>query len=411
MDNPAESPQHRKMISTTYPQYRQIAVIIYGCVLLVGIFDYWHGRPPTSALDLPPHIRLAIFCTALILMSMLDLINQRWRPIHPAVHLFLMIGLSLLILLVSNANYSQLLLLILILSAELTFPRWVSILTMISTFAVLTVWTAFDSPDNPFSSPERTFPSPMDVQSLTISLVFMVLIWLMARLIKQEWSNRIHLQTLHNEVKESSAQLAQMAVVHERNRMAREIHDSVGHHLAAVSIQLEMADKLHERDSAASVAAIHQAQSATREALHDVRQSVSTLRQANDTFALAPAVALLVGRIATDQLAINYHFDGDETQYPTVTHRVLFRAIQEGLTNVYKHAAASHVNIWVQFMPQQARLRIIDDGIGFDTEQQTNGIGIQGIRERVEKLGGTIMIQSHANEGTVLDIILPQPSP
>ncbi len=389
---------------TTHPQYRQIALIIYTGVLLVGIYDYFSGRPPTSGINLSPEIRFVIFCSAILLMCLLELIHQRRRQqlINPGAHLILTLLLAGFALSVSNLNYSQLLLLPPILFAELTFPRWMSLSTIFAAFTFLFLRTAFGEQPN--------FLSLLDVQRLLIFIVLLLLIWLMARLIKNEWSNRLDLQTLHNELKETSTQLAQMAVVNERNRMARDIHDSVGHHLAAVSIQLEMASKLHQRDPEASIAAIQEAQAATHDALHDVRQSVGALRQSAETFELMPAVELLIGRIATDELAINYHLDGDETLYPQPTRLVFFRAIQEGLTNVYKHATASHVNLWLQFLPQQARLRIVDDGVGFDTKQQTSGTGLRGVQERVESLGGTVVIESRPDEGTVLDIILPQPA-
>ncbi len=397
MQVPAEATSH------THPQYRQIAVIIYSCVLIVGIFDYIIGRPPTSNIDLPSNIRLVIFCLAIICMGVLEWIQQSKRTqglIHPALHLALVTILSGIPLQLSNPNYGQLLLLIPILFAELTFARWIPYLTVSVVFGFRFLRAAFGESPN--------FISTVDVQALLIFSVLILLIWLMACLIKSEWSNRLNLQTLNNELKETSAQLAQMAVINERNRLARDIHDSVGHHLAAVSIQLEMADRLHERDPQASKAAIHQAQSAAHGALQDVRQSVSALRHADDSFELLPAVELLVSRIATDQLAINYQLDGDETLYSQPVRLAFFRAVQEGLTNVYKHAAASHINLWLQFLPNQARLRIVDDGIGFDTRGDANGTGLKGIQERVEALGGTVLIESRPNEGTILDIVLPQ---
>lgn len=402
MEVSAESLSSSNPTTTMHPQYRQIAVIIYGCVLLVGILDHVIGRPPTSPIELEPNIRLAIFCGALVFMCLLELLQlQRTTPhlYHSVLHIILVTMLSSVALFVSNMNYSQLLFLTPILFAELTLPRWASLLTIGSAFFFLFLRRAFGE--------SRNFISLLDVQGLLIFVVMMLFIWLMARLIKQEWLNRLSLHALHDELKETSAQLAHMAVIEERNRMARDIHDSVGHHLAAVSIQLEMATKLHAREPDASLSAIHQAQSSAHDALQDVRQSVSALRQADDTFALAPAIELLIGRMTNNQFDVNCHFDGDERLYPQPVRLVMFRAIQEGLTNIYKHASAAHVNLWLQFLPGQARLRLIDDGAGFDPLQTTDGNGLLGLRERVEALGGTLMIDSRLEEGTILDITLP----
>ena len=103
--------------STTHPQYRQIAIIFYGCVLFVGVFDFLSGRAPTSWVDLDASTRLIIFSTAVLLMCGLEITNQLQRSrIHPLLHLVFVTVLGGVALSVSNTNYSQLLLLIPILS-------------------------------------------------------------------------------------------------------------------------------------------------------------------------------------------------------------------------------------------------------------------------------------------------------
>ena len=399
MEVSAES-THKPM---THPQYRQIAIIINIGVLLVGIFDYFTGRPASAMFNIEANVAVAIFCVMVLLLGGLEFLRPyAAQYIGPGVHLLIMVILSGVALAMSRHHYSQLLLLVAILFAAITFSRWIANLTSALSLLLIFLRGALASGEN--------FLSVFDMNAILIFTVLMLLILMMARLIKSEWSNHLHVQTLNEEIKETSAQLAHMAAVEERNRMARDIHDSIGHHLAAVTVQLQMAEKLHQRDPDASRAAIHQAQAATHDALRDVRQSVGALRPSDETFALVPAVELLIDRIASDDLAINYQLDGDEKLYPQPTRIVFFRAIQEGLTNVYKHATASHVNLWLQFLPQQARLRIIDDGIGFDTHQHTVGTGLRGVRERVENLGGSVVIESRPNEGTVLDITLPQPS-
>ena len=107
------------------------------------------------------------------------------------------------------------------------------------------------------------------------------------------------------------------------------------------------------------------------------------------------------------KLDIKFKVDGDESDYSQMSRMVLYRAVQEGLTNAHKHAAASRVSLWLQFKNKQAHLRIVDNGTGFDAEEQTRGMGLQGIRERVAKLGGSFAIDSRLSEGTVLDILIP----
>ena len=394
---------------TTHPQYRQIALAIYIGVLIIGLIDWMLGSPPSYALPFDPVIRFIIFFLTVAALIVLEI----WRPSSPSntsnqaiVHLISKIVLSSLAMGVGNQFYTQLLFLIAILFAEITFSRRTSMITIGITFAVLFLRLAF--------GPRGNFISLGDLQGLLIFAVAIVMIMLMGRLIKQEWSNRLNLQTLHDELKVShrqlqknSAQLAELAVANERNRLARDIHDSLGHHLTAVSIQLEMAIKLHDRTPAQSLAAMQEAKIAAQEALKDVRQSVGALRQPSEQFDLMPAVELIIGRMKSDKLAITYQLDGDESNCPQSTRLALYRAIQEGLTNIHKHAAASHVNLWLHFSPRQARLRIIDDGVGFDLQQKTYGVGLKGVRERIAALDGKFTVDSRPTEGTVLDINIP----
>lgn len=394
---------------TTHPQYRQIALAIYIGVFIIGIVDWILGNPPSYALPLPLVFRFIIFFLTVAALIVLEL----WRPSKPSdssnqamIHLISKIVLSSLAMAVGNQFYTQLLFLIAILFAEITFPRWISMITIGTTFAVLFLRLAF--------GPRGDFISLADLEGLLIFAVAIVMTMLMGRLIKQEWSNRLNLQGLHDELKvshkqlqQNSAQLAELAVANERNRLARDIHDSLGHHLTAVSIQLEMAIKLHNRTPAQSLAAMQEAKIAAQEALKDVRRSVGALRQPSEQFDLMPAVELIVGRMKSDKLAITYRLDGDESNCPQSTRLALYRAIQEGLTNIHKHAGASHVNLWLQFSPRQARLRIVDDGIGFDLQQKTYGVGLKGVRERTAALGGKVTVDSRPTEGTVLDINIP----
>ncbi|MEM7115235.1 MAG: sensor histidine kinase [Chloroflexota bacterium] len=394
---------------TTHPQYRQIALAIYIGVLIIGLIDWMLGSPPSYALPFDPVIRFITFFLTVAALIVLEI----WRPSSPSntsnqaiVHLISKIVLSSLAMGVGNQFYTQLLFLIAILFAEITFSRRISLITIGITFVVLFLRLAF--------GPRGDFISLSDLQGLLIFAVAIIMIMLMGRLIKQEWSNRLNLQTLHDELKvshrqlqQNSAQLAELAVANERNRLARDIHDSLGHHLTAVSIQLEMAIKLHDRAPTQSLAAMQEAKNAAQEALQDVRQSVGALRQPSEQFDLMPAVELIIGRMKSDQLAITYRLDGDESNCPQSTRLALYRAVQEGLTNIHKHAAASHVNLWLQFSPRQARLRIIDDGIGFDLQQKTYGVGLKGVRERIAALGGKVTVDSRPTEGTVLDINIP----
>lgn len=391
----------------THPKYRQIALTIYVGVLINGLFNWLVGRPMTSVFSLPNGVPILIFCAAV--GSLIFLEATRSSQPKSIGYLVVIVTLSGIAIAVSPYLFSQLLLLIAVLFAELTFSSRTSWITIGVTFFLLFMRMAF--------GPRRDFISVSDIQALMMYILVMLLILLMGRLIKGEWDNGRRLSSLHDELNESHQQLKQtsdklteLAVVNERNRMARDIHDSLGHHLAAVSVQLEMAIKLFEREPSASLQAMTVAKSATQEALEEVRQSVGALQQPNQPFELASAVDLLISRIASQSLSIAKIIDGDEHSFSQKIRLVFFRAIQEGLTNAHKHASASRVNIWLQFSRQQARLRIIDDGVGFDVAQESAGNGLSGMRERVSELDGIVEIDSRPDEGTVLDITIPKPN-
>ena len=198
------------------------------------------------------------------------------------------------------------------------------------------------------------------------------------------------------------------------NRL-RDIHDSLGHYLTAISIQLEKAQAYRERNPEAADRAIRDAKQTAREALQDVRQSVSTLRDAEDRFSLRQSLAGLVGRMDGGSLEIACHIEGDEGGYAGPVLAALYRAAQEGLTNVQKHARARHVQLDVRLGEAEACLRLRDDGVGFDSsllaEQAASperGYGLQGLQERLELVRGQMHITSDAQSGTELTIIIPR---
>jgi signal transduction histidine kinase len=158
----------------------------------------------------------------------------------------------------------------------------------------------------------------------------------------------VELEASHRQLQGYADRVAELAAAAERNRLAREIHDSLGHYLTAISIQLEKAQAYRQRDPDEADQAIRDAKQTARAALQDVRQSVGALRGAEDRFSLRQSLSELVSRVEGAMLAIECHVEGDETDYARPALMALYRAAQEGLTNVQKHAHAEHVLLHVQ---------------------------------------------------------------
>ena len=222
------------------------------------------------------------------------------------------------------------------------------------------------------------------------------------------------IQASHRELQAYAIQVAELAAVEERNRLARDIHDSVGHYLTGVNIQLERARVFHARDPEQSLQAIQEAKQAAQEALNDVRRSVSGLREPSPAFTLRHSLETLVNGLTIEQPGIEFTFIGDETDYNQLVLLTLYRAAQEGLTNIRKHANATRIKLKIMLNEQEARLSLQDNGLGISQEilsrifMTGTSYGLRGIRERVELVQGKIILNSQGNQGTTLEITIPK---
>jgi signal transduction histidine kinase len=254
---------------------------------------------------------------------------------------------------------------------------------------------------------------------ITLLLIFMQV---MARALYRDEANSrelerllADLETTNRRLQAYAAQVAELAATEERNRLARDIHDSLGHYLTAVNIQLEKAIAYHSRSPAEAEQAIRDAKQAASEALQDVRRSVGALRNEADRFSLKESLQELVKGLGDDCCQIELRFEGSETGYTRLPLLALYRAAQEGLTNIQKHAQATQVVVEVKCGPDEASLCLHDDGQGFDTAMIEEWMaaphgtfGLQGIRERLELVQGEMKLTSNAEEGTRLFVTVPK---
>lgn len=253
----------------------------------------------------------------------------------------------------------------------------------------------------------------------TVLLLFMLVI---ARVIDSDERNQKNLETLLADLEASNVklqlyaeQVAELAATEERNRLARDIHDSLGHRLTVVNIQLEKALAYKDRDPAEAEQALLDAKQAASGALRDVRRSVSTLRDADESFSLRVALAELVDSMGNGRFQINYEFHGDEDSFSRPVLMAIYRSAQEGLTNIQKHAQASDVSLVVRLEEAEGKLVLQDNGKGFDpvtldelAVDQYHSFGLQGIQERLELVRGQMQVISQPGHGTILQITVPR---
>jgi signal transduction histidine kinase len=218
----------------------------------------------------------------------------------------------------------------------------------------------------------------------------------------------------HGQLRLYAGQVEELATTRERTRLAREIHDSLGHYLTIINVQLEKALAFRERNQEEADQAVRDARRLASEALQDVRRSVGALRAVEEVFVFTPAITELVQRMHNDQLALTLQLTGSDEGYARQALLSLFRVAQEGLTNVQKYAAASAAQLEINFGEAAATLRLTDNGRGFEPGESAvvpsgrpDSYGLLGIRERLELLGGSLQIHSRPGEGTCLCATVP----
>jgi signal transduction histidine kinase len=219
------------------------------------------------------------------------------------------------------------------------------------------------------------------------------------RMAVREKSARLRAESL-------SAEVEKLAVIQERNRLAREIHDGLGHFLTTIHVQLEAARTIHASDPDRALTAVAKAQDLAREALVEVRRSVGAL-QADQAPAPLPA-RLRDLASATDGwgAAVSLEILGPARALAPKAEHALFRAAQEGLTNVRKHARAQTAQLALDYRdPARVFVRVTDDGCG--PTAGPAGHGLAGLRERIADLGGRLVAENPPTGGFCLQVEIP----
>lgn len=207
------------------------------------------------------------------------------------------------------------------------------------------------------------------------------------------------------------ARSAQMGAVEERNRLAREIHDTLAQGLAGIALSLESADALAEADAAPEQVreSIQRALKQTRATLEEARRSVLDLRAAPlEGRTLAQAVAALAHTSDAEKPQITIEIVGGAQPLPARVEVGVYRIVHEALANIRQHAHAQHATIRLEVTPEALAATISDDGKGFNVNRDLHGhYGLLGIRERARLLGGTTEVQSTRRRGTRITVRIP----
>ncbi len=206
----------------------------------------------------------------------------------------------------------------------------------------------------------------------------------------------------HRQLKQYTDEVKRLSVIEERNRIARDIHDTIGHNMTALIMQLQMAEHLYKEDTKRAEELLANAVMTAKDSLSGIRKVFETLRGEEAGNDSDDAIRLLVSEFSektgvmirlriTDEKEegnLNPHL---EKKNPAAG-MTLYRIVQEALTNAVRHGKATEVSIIIEYLPKEIRFHILDNGIG--VEECKEGYGLKGIRERAEAFGGTVTIET-----------------
>jgi signal transduction histidine kinase len=220
------------------------------------------------------------------------------------------------------------------------------------------------------------------------------------------------LREAHRQLQEYAARVEELAVAEERNRLAREMHDTLGHRLTVAAVQLEGAQRLIPSDPERAVHMVGTVRDQVREALGELRRTVATLRTPLEADLSLPAALtrLATGFELATGLTVHLALPEDVPDLPDAHRLALYRASQEGLTNVQRHAQARDVRLQLAWQDGVVTLVVDDNGVGGPVYAEQAGFGLRGLRERAAQLDGELALESRPGGGTRLSFRLPLPA-
>ncbi len=249
---------------------------------------------------------------------------------------------------------------------------------------------------------------------LPLFFVGQVFILIFTQMALTERKARIRQEKLSNELAEANRHLSEYAnqvkeltLIQERNRLAREIHDGLGHYLTTLNMQIKAAEAMIDRDNQKARHMLSDAEELSTQALVDVRNSVYALRMDDsDGGTLEERIRKLISSSNVRQMKIDFEIKGEVRSITPQVDLTIFRACQEGINNAMKHSDADLLSIELSYEePEDISLVISDNGTGADEIQ--SGFGLIGIRERVRLLNGSVDVSTATGIGFTISMRLP----
>jgi signal transduction histidine kinase len=235
--------------------------------------------------------------------------------------------------------------------------------------------------------------------------------------VRQQYTERRRAEALVQKVEEAQQQLRRYAseveeltITRERNSMAREIHDTLGHYLTILAVKLETATKLEERGDSRLHSELVEARRVASECLVEVRRSVVALRPSPvSTLQLHDGLFRLIAEFEAiaPEIQVTLDVEGPTETLCAEFRLALYRSSQESLTNIRKHAHATKVLLRLRVEASRVELLVRDNGVGASLVAHEPGFGLLGMRERVALLGGVVQAGPDPEQGWRVEVSLP----
>jgi signal transduction histidine kinase len=258
------------------------------------------------------------------------------------------------------------------------------------------------------------FHSELRLQIVSIvlsqSIIFVVVGYIITRMMYAQREQRRIVDEANQQLTHYAAAIEQLATSRERNRLARELHDTLAHSLSALAVQLDAVDTAWDVAPIDARTLLIKAMAQTRSGLTETRRALQALR-ASPLEDLGLRLALLTLAKSQAQRAgwqLDLQLADDLEGLPPDLEQIVYRVAAEALNNTVKHAAATTVALRVGWIDNDLELQLCDDGIGFRAEAvMPDRFGLTGMRERAAMAGGTLTVASEPGKGTTLTMLVP----
>lgn len=385
-----------------YPLFRNVLLTEWAFLAVCGLAVVMFSRfsPGDPSVDLPLTLALLFVLVNLSL----------FRPVESPYSVRVMYVLSdVIILTLANSvgvpRFQVPLMLVVIAKAALLLDKRGLIYTIGITYASLCVSTSYKV----WMYNQDLQAAGLNPQTILVVLIggfvltftyllVMILVGLLMLAIASEQKSRLEAERLSKEVQSLAAEV-------ERARIAREIHDGVGHSLTSLRIQLEVAKKFSEVNPAKAKEAMALAEELASRSLTDVRRALTTMR--NPDFNFQESITQLVDEFRASQ-SVEIQLETEGVEMPHETGFQVYRIVQEAITNVLKHSKATSVSVQIQKRDKGVEVEVKDNGCGFDPAGSYSGFGLTGIRERTEQINGSLVIDSVPGSGTRIVVEIPR---